>query len=41
MTFSEDYIDIVQNFIILLTVAVWKVCYGMFSFLQIPEKEGH
>ena len=41
MKFSEDYIDFVQNLIILITIALWGICCGMFSFLQIPEIEGH
>ena len=34
-------IDFVQNFIILMTVALWEICCGIFSFLQISEMEGH
>ena len=41
MKFSEDYVDLVENIIILITVALWEICCRMFSFIQIPEVEGH
>ena len=41
MKFSEDYVDLVENIIILITVALWEICCRMFSFLQIPEIEGY
>ena len=37
MKYSEDY----ENIIILITVALWEVCFRMFSFIQIPEVGGH
>ena len=40
MKFSEDYVDFVENIIILITVALWEICCRMFSFLQIPEVKG-
>ena len=41
MKFSEDYVGLVENTIILTTVALWEVCCRMFSFIQIPEVGGH
>ena len=41
MKFSEDYVDLVENIIILITVALWEICCRMFSFIQISELEGH
>ena len=41
MSFSEDYVDLVENIIILITVALWEICCRTFSFIQIPEEEGH
>ena len=41
MKFSEDYVGLVENIIILITVALWEVCCRMFSFIQIPEVGGH
>ena len=31
--FSGDYIDFAQNFIILITDALWEICYRAFNFL--------
>ena len=33
MKTSEDYVDLVENIIILITVALWEICYRMFYFL--------
>ena len=41
MKFSEDYVGLVENIIILITVALWEVCCRMFSFIRIPEVGGH
>ena len=41
MKFSEDYVDFVKNMLILITVALWEICFRMFSFLQISEVDGH
>ena len=41
MKFSKDLVDLVENIIILITVALWEICCRMFSFIQIPEVEGH
>ena len=41
MKFSEDYVDFVENIIILITVALWDISCRMFSVLQIPEVDGH
>ena len=41
LKFSEDYDDPVENIIIFITVALWEICCRMFSFIQIPEVEGH
>ena len=38
--FSEDYVDLVENMIILIT-ALREICCRMFSFTEIPEVEGH
>ena len=27
MKFSEDYVDLVENIIILITVALWEICW--------------
>ena len=37
MKFSEDYVDLVENIIILITVALWEICCRMFSFIQMPD----
>ena len=37
MKFSEDYVNFVENIIILMTVALGEICCRMFFFLQIPE----
>ena len=39
--FSEDYVDLVENIINLITVALWEICCRMFSFVQITEVEVH
>ena len=41
MTFSEDHAYLDENIIILRIVALWEICWRMFSFLQIPEIDGH
>ena len=41
MKFSEDYVDLVENIIIVIIFALWQICCRMFSFIQIPEVEGH
>ena len=35
--FSEDYVDLVENIIILITVALWELPCRIVSFIQIPE----
>ena len=41
MKFSEDYVDLVENIIILITVALWEIPCRIVSFIQITEVEGH
>ena len=41
MKFSEDYVDLVENIIILITVALWEIPCRIVSFIQIPAVEGH
>ena len=41
MKFYEDYVGLVENIIILITVALWEIYFRMFSFIQIPEVGGH
>ena len=37
MTFSEDYVNLVENIIILGTFALWEICCRIFSIIEIPE----
>ena len=37
---SGDFVNCVENVIMLITVALWEICFRMFSFLQIHEGEG-
>ena len=39
--FYEDYVGLVENIIILITVALWEIYCRIFSFIQIPELGGH
>ena len=31
MKVSGDYVDLVENIIVLITVALWEICCRMFS----------
>ena len=37
---SQYYVDSVENIIILITVALWKICCRTFAFLQTTGVEG-